>query len=73
MTLDDASPLLAQWITQKPAEVAAQKAAVDQYGKLFRPENIPNLTEEQVKAFLLFKNNKHWAGIHRQSNSHTIL
>ena len=68
MTIEEASQLLTNWIQQKPGEVAAQKAAVDQYGKLFRPENIPNLTEEQVKAFLLFKNNKHWAGIHRQSN-----
>jgi len=68
MTLEEASQLLSKWISEKPAEVAAQKAAVDHYGKLFLPENIVNLTEEQFRAFLLFKNNKHWAGIHRQSN-----
>lgn len=68
MTLEEASQLLSNWITQKPAEVAAQKAALDHYCNLFRSENIVNLTEEQFKAFLLFKNNKHWAGIHRQSN-----
>lgn len=59
MTLEEASQLLSNWLTQKPVEVAAQKVAVEQYGKLFRPENIPSLTEEQFKAFLLFKNNKH--------------
>ena len=68
MTIEEASQLLSDWIQQKPAEVAAQKAAVEHYGKLFRPENVANLTQDQFKAFLLFKNNKHWAGIHRQSN-----
>jgi hypothetical protein len=68
MTLEDASQLLSNWITQKPAEVAAQKTALEHYGKLFRSDNIPDITEQQFKAFLLFKNNKHWAGIHRQSN-----
>jgi hypothetical protein len=43
----------------EPAEVAAQKAAVDHYGKPFRPENIANLTQEQFESFLFFENNKH--------------
>lgn len=68
MTLEEASQLLSVWITKNPVELATQKAAVEQYGKLFRPENIDNLTEDQFKAFLLFKNNKHWSGIHRQPN-----
>jgi hypothetical protein len=68
MTIEEASLLLSNWLTQRPAEVAAQKAALDQYGKLFRPENIANLTEDQFKAFLLFKNNKHWTGLQRQSS-----
>jgi hypothetical protein len=50
MTIEEASLLLSNWLTQRPAEVAAQKAALDQYGKLFRPENIANLTEDQFKA-----------------------
>lgn len=68
MTLEEASQLLSDWIRQKPAEVSAQEAALDNYGRLFRTDNLPNLTEEEFKAFLLIKNNKHWAGIHRQSN-----
>jgi Endonuclease NucS len=68
MTLEEASARLSNWLTQKPADAAAQKAALEHYGKLFRPDNIVNLTEEQFKGFLLIKNNKHWTGIHRQSN-----
>jgi hypothetical protein len=73
MTLEEASQLLSNWITKNPVELATQKAAVEQYGKLFRPENIDNLTEAQFKAFLLFKNNKHWSGIHRQPNIYADL
>jgi hypothetical protein len=68
MTLEQASQRLNQWMTTKPADVAAQKAAVEHYGRLFRPENLHNLTVEEFKGFLLLKNNKHWASIHRQPN-----
>src|ERR1035437_1451559 len=65
MTLEQASILLSTWIKQKPVEVAAQKAALEYYGKFFRPDNLPNITEEEFKGFLLIENNKHWTGIHR--------
>lgn len=68
MTLEEASQLLSNWILQKPTSAAAQKAALEHYGKLFQAENIGNLTEEQFRGFLLIKNNKHWEGIHRQPN-----
>lgn len=68
MTLEEASQILSKWVTQKPVEVAAQKAALETYGNLFQPKNIPNITEDQFKAFLLLKNNRHWTGIHRQPN-----
>ena len=35
---------------------------------MFRPDNLDNLTKEDFKSFLLFRNNKHWEGIHRQGN-----
>jgi hypothetical protein len=73
MTLEEASQLLSGWIAKNPAELGAQKAAVELYGKLFHPEKIANLTEDQFKAFLLFKNNKHWSGIHRQSNIYSDM
>lgn len=68
MTLDEASLLLSSWLTEKPAEVAAQKAALDHYGKFFHPDNLGNITQEDFRAFLAFKNNRHWANIQRQPN-----
>jgi hypothetical protein len=68
MTLEEASQILSRWVTQRPVEVSRQKAALEQYGNLFQPKNVPSITEDQFKAFLLLKNNKHWASIHRQPN-----
>ena len=41
---------------------------MDRYGSLFRPDNLANLGEQDFKGFLLYDNNKHWWGIHRQPN-----
>lgn len=68
VSLSKAVQALSTWISEKPDEVAAQKAALDYYGQLFRPENVKQITEDDFKAFLLVKNNKHWAGIHRHPN-----
>ena len=65
MTLEQASILLSTWIKQKPVEVAAQKTALEYYGKFFRPENLQNITEAEFRGFLVIENNKHWTGIHR--------
>jgi len=43
------------------------KQLVARYGRMFSPASIPNLSAEEFKSFLSFKNNKHWTGIHRQS------
>lgn len=45
----------------------AQKV-IERYGDLFHPNHLLNLTEEEFRSFLLYKNNKHWSGIHRQSS-----
>jgi hypothetical protein len=37
------------------------------YEQLFCPANLPNLSAEEFRSFLSFKNNRHWMGIHRQS------
>lgn len=37
------------------------------YQPIFHPDHIPNLTAEEFKSFLLFENNRHWTGLHRQS------
>jgi hypothetical protein len=64
-SLAEATTRLSEWISKKPNRAAEQKAALDHYGNLFRPENLPNLSEEDFKAFLLLENNKHWSNINR--------
>jgi hypothetical protein len=64
-TLADAASRLSAWLKTDPGKAEAQKAALDHYGNLFRSENLPKITEEDFKGFLLIENNKHWAGIHR--------
>ncbi len=68
MTLEEASLLLSNWLTQKPVKVAAQQATLEHYGKFFHPDNLGNITQEEFRAFLAFKNNQHWANIQRQPN-----
>lgn len=36
------------------------------YGPVFTLEHAKELKAEEFKAFLLFENNKHWTGLHRQ-------
>jgi len=38
---------------------------ITKYGRLFKRENIDNLTEDDFQEFLRFKNNKHWDAIQR--------
>jgi Endonuclease NucS len=66
MTIEEASRILSAWLTSKPAEVEAQKTAMDYYGSYFKPDNLSSITQDGFKDFLLLKNNKHWSGIHRQ-------
>lgn len=66
MTVEEANRILSRWLTSMPAEVQSQKAAMEYYGKYFRPENLESVTREGFRDFLLIKNNKHWSGIHRQ-------
>lgn len=39
-----------------------------QFQPLFSEKGIDELTQTQFKEFLLFKNNRHWTGLHRQGN-----
>ncbi len=38
------------------------------YQPIFSPEHVPRITEDELKSFLLFENNRHWSGLHRQGN-----
>lgn len=51
----------------KPWWEESEKKVVGKYGKLFHPSNLKDLTREEFISFLLYKNNLHWEGIHRQS------
>ena len=37
-----------------------------QYGRIFDPANLHSLGAHEFKEFLLYENNRHWWGIHRQ-------
>lgn len=44
---------------------AAKDEVLTRYQPVFAPGNLDNLSEEEYKSFLLFKNNQHWTGLHR--------
>lgn len=46
--------------------VAAQPGVLARFQPLFRPENLPGLTQEDFHSFLVFRNNQHWIGLHRK-------
>ena len=43
-----------------------RESVLARYQPVFAPENIPHLTEQEFRDFLLIKNNGHWDGLHRQ-------
>lgn len=43
----------------------ARDVVLARFGQSFRPDNIHELTKQEFKDFLLFKNNRHWQGLHR--------
>jgi hypothetical protein len=47
-------------------EISAKDEVLARYQPIFSIENVDTITEEDFKSFLLFDNNKHWAGLHRQ-------
>ncbi|GEM_PF-3208806 len=48
--------------------VTAHDAVLQTYGKVFSPEHLPHLQEQEFREFLLFKNNRHWTGLHRHAD-----
>ncbi|MFH1298627.1 MAG: endonuclease NucS domain-containing protein [Patescibacteria group bacterium] len=57
-----------EFYTKFPQRMEDEQNVIKSFGKIFHPRNLDKLTKEEFKSFLLFKNNKHWDGIHRQSN-----
>jgi hypothetical protein len=57
-----------QYLLDRPRRREEEKFVIEKYGQMFHPSNLESLTKENFKSFLLVKNNRHWEGIHRQSN-----
>jgi len=46
--------------------VDPRNAVLARFQPVFTQQHIPNISEEEFRSFLLFKNNRHWNGLHRQ-------
>lgn len=46
--------------------VEPKDEVLGRFQPVFSAEHIPNITEEEFRSFLLFENNRHWTGLHRQ-------
>jgi H2-forming N5,N10-methylenetetrahydromethanopterin dehydrogenase-like enzyme len=44
----------------------AKDEVLAKYRPIFSMDNLNNLTADDFKGFLLFKNNQHWDSLHRQ-------
>lgn len=49
--------------------IGAKEEVIARYRPVFSPDNVGQLTEEEFKGFLLFKNNRHWTGLQRQGGA----
>jgi hypothetical protein len=45
--------------------VKAREEVLSRFQTVFASENVHNLSEEEFKEFLIFRNNRHWTGLHR--------
>lgn len=43
-----------------------KEKVLKRYQSVFSTEKLPQLTQEEFRSFLLFENNCHWKGLHRQ-------
>jgi hypothetical protein len=47
-------------------DVASKGQVLARFQPVFSPSGVTSLTEQEFKDFLLFKNNRHWAGLQRK-------
>ena len=57
-----------EFYAKVPTRMEDEQNVIKNFGKMFHPRNLDRLTKEDFKSFLNPKSNKHWDGIHRQSN-----
>lgn len=48
--------------------ISAQEEVITRYSRAFQSAEILDLSEEVLRSFLYFENNKHWTGLNRQVN-----
>jgi len=48
--------------------VAPRDAVLAQFRPIFHTDNLPRLSEQELRPFFYFENNHHWSGLHRQVN-----
>jgi hypothetical protein len=54
-----------------PNSIEDKDSVLDEYRPIFQPEEVESLTEQVFKEFLLYKNNRHWTGLHRKRSMMT--
>jgi hypothetical protein len=54
-----------EW-NKNPRKSEDELEVITRYGNIFNPKNLFNLTAENFKSFLNYRNNKHWIGLDRQ-------
>ncbi|MGD0174178.1 MAG: PDDEXK nuclease domain-containing protein [Anaerolineales bacterium] len=72
---DRLRPFLAKILASKEDEYALIQASKDEVLARFQPifslQNIPSLTLEDYRSFLIFNNNRHWKSLQRMGPYHT--
>lgn len=48
--------------------IAARDEVLARYSPMFQPDQIARISEEALRSFLYFENNRHWTGLNRQVN-----
>lgn len=48
--------------------VESREEVFSRFQPVFASENMRNLSEEEFKEFLIFRNNRHWTGLHRMGS-----
>lgn len=48
--------------------IAARDEVIARYSPMFQPDQIGGISEEALRSFLYFENNRHWTGLNRQVN-----
>jgi MoxR-like ATPase len=53
---------------EDPRKAKEELEVISRYGNIFNPKNIDNLTAQNFRSFLNYKNNKHWIGLDRHGS-----